>query len=185
MIVNNATCFYISICNELLQSDIESKHFNLFLISQYFTHVIYIALILFRKCSNFHKFPLFSDIGKGLLDSKVLLYLIIGACLVTVLTTIFVLAFICHRRRSTISSPDPSKVAYLKRNLAVKPPDLWIHHDQMELKALEKSHPNNDGAGSSGATTLVRNSEFDSQDNLPSTNSLDKRSYNPNVYMGT
>ena len=26
-----------------------------------------------------------------------------------------------------------------KCNESIKPPDLWIHHDQMELKAMEKT----------------------------------------------
>lgn len=68
----------------------------------------------------------------------------------------------------------------------IKPPDLWIHHDQMELKALEKSHSNNDAASSSGAMTLPRSTggnDFDTHDNHLHTNSLDKRTYAPNNYI--
>lgn len=68
----------------------------------------------------------------------------------------------------------------------IKPPDLWIHHDQMELKALEKSSLNGE-ASTSGVTsnTLPRsgNSEY-SQDNVHgNSSSLDKRTYVPS-YMG-
>lgn len=69
----------------------------------------------------------------------------------------------------------------------IKPPDLWIHHDQMELKALEKTSQSGggDGASSSGALTLPRSvaaSEYDAHEGHPS-NSLDKRTYIPS-YMG-
>lgn len=66
----------------------------------------------------------------------------------------------------------------------IKPPDLWIHHDQMELKQLDK-HSGNDGASSSGAMTLPRSvgaNEYDTHEPQPS-NSLDKRTYVPS-YMG-
>lgn len=68
----------------------------------------------------------------------------------------------------------------------IKPPDLWIHHDQMELKALEKSSLNGE-ASTSGVTsnTLPRsgNPEYN-QDNIHgNSSSLDKRTYVPS-YMG-
>lgn len=68
----------------------------------------------------------------------------------------------------------------------IKPPDLWIHHDQMELKALEKSSLNGE-ASTSGVTsnTLPRsgNTEYN-QDNVHgNSSSLDKRTYVPS-YMG-
>lgn len=70
----------------------------------------------------------------------------------------------------------------------IKPPDLWIHHDQMELKALEKTQSLDSGpSGVQGATTLPRTGpgpsdhDFDSPEpplHHPSgTNSLDKRTY--------
>lgn len=68
----------------------------------------------------------------------------------------------------------------------IKPPDLWIHHDQMELKALEKSSLNGE-ASTSGVTsnTLPRSSNPDyNQDNIHgNSSSLDKRTYVPS-YMG-
>lgn len=34
----------------------------------------------------------------------------------------------------------PSSNSYQKNNVGVpKPPDLWIHHDQMELKNIDKN----------------------------------------------
>ena len=68
----------------------------------------------------------------------------------------------------------------------IKPPDLWIHHDQMELKALEKSSVNGEASTSGvGSNTLPRSGNQDySQENGPvNSNSLDKRTYVPS-YMG-
>lgn len=68
----------------------------------------------------------------------------------------------------------------------IKPPDLWIHHDQMELKALEKSSLNGEPS-TSGVTsnTLPRSSNLEyNQDNVHgNSSSLDKRTYVPS-YMG-
>lgn len=115
-----------------------------------------------------------------------LLYIIIGGCVLAVSTIAGVLIFLCCRKRSLPTSPDRTKKGYQKGTQGVKPPDLWIHHDQMELKAMEKRHSNNDGASSSGAMTLPRSvggNEYDTHENIH-TNSLDKRSYVPN-YVGT
>lgn len=124
--------------------------------------------------------------GRGIFSGTVLFYLIVGACLITVVTIAVVAVFFCCRKRDSSSSPDRSKKGYQKGTQNnIKPPDLWIHHDQMELKALEKSHSNNDGASSSGAMTLPRSvgaNDYDPHDNHHS-NSLDKRSYVSN-YMG-
>ena len=69
----------------------------------------------------------------------------------------------------------------------IKPPDLWIHHDQMELKAHEKTQSGagvGGGDGPSGVpitvTTLPRTSggqDFESGDPHHHSNSLDKRTY--------
>lgn len=68
----------------------------------------------------------------------------------------------------------------------IKPPDLWIHHDQMELKALEKSSLNGE-ASTSGVTsnTLPRsgNPEYNQDSIHGNSSSLDKRTYVPS-YMG-
>ena len=71
----------------------------------------------------------------------------------------------------------------------IKPPDLWIHHDQMELKALQ-NNLNNAELTTNGSTnnTLPRSSIPDyNKDNSYVNNgssSLDKRSYIHN-YNGT
>lgn len=68
----------------------------------------------------------------------------------------------------------------------IKPPDLWIHHDQMELKALEKSSINGE-ASTSGVTsnTLPRpsNQDYNEESVRGNSSSLDKRTYVPS-YMG-
>lgn len=90
----------------------------------------------------------------------------------------------CRRRETSTASPDRSKKGYQKGTQNIKPPDLWIHHDQMELKNLEKNQ-SNDGASSSGAMTLPRSvgaNDYDPHD-AHHSNSLDKRSYIPS-YMG-
>ncbi|KAF5297558.1 hypothetical protein FQR65_LT09989 [Abscondita terminalis] len=123
--------------------------------------------------------------GKNGFSGTTLLYLMIAGCVVAVLTIATVVIILCCRRRDPGTSPQTAKKAYQKGSQQIKPPDLWIHHDQMELKALEKSHSANDGASSSGAMTLPRSvgaNEYDSHESHHS-NSLDKRTYVPN-YMG-
>lgn len=126
---------------------------------------------------------------RGVFSGSTLLYLIIGGCVLAVSTIAVVITVLCCRRKdNNVASPDRNKKGYHKGTQHIKPPDLWIHHDQMELKALEKSHSNNDGASSSGAMTLPRSvgNDYDAHDNPHSsshTNSLDKRPYVPN-YMG-
>ncbi|XP_063919395.1 neogenin isoform X2 [Zophobas morio] len=122
--------------------------------------------------------------GKGIFSGTVILYILIGGCVVAVTTIGVVTTVLCCRRRDTTTSPDRSKKGYQKGTQNVKPPDLWIHHDQMELKAIEKSQSNNDGASSSGAMTLPRSmggNDYDTHDAIH-TNSLDQRTYVPN-YM--
>lgn len=114
-----------------------------------------------------------------------MLYLVIAGCGVAIITIAAVIAILCCRRRDANTSPQTAKKGYQKDSQHIKPPDLWIHHDQMELKALEKSHSSNDGASSSGAMTLPRSvgaNEYDAHESHHS-NSLDKRTYAPN-YMG-
>ena len=68
----------------------------------------------------------------------------------------------------------------------IKPPDLWIHHDQMELKALEKSSINGEASTSGVASnTLPRsnNQEYNQENVHGNSSSLDKRTYVPS-YMG-
>ncbi|KAL0107101.1 hypothetical protein PUN28_015559 [Cardiocondyla obscurior] len=117
--------------------------------------------------------------------SNLLIYIIVGLSIVF-LTAISVVIVVCCKRNP--SSPDRKK-GYMKdsnQKTNIKPPDLWIHHDQMELKALEKSSLNGE-ASTSGVTsnTLPRSSNPEyNQDSLHgNSSSLDKRTYVPS-YMG-
>jgi hypothetical protein len=62
----------------------------------------------------------------------------------------------------------------------IKPPDLWIHHDQIELKALEQK---NGQSSSSSQDPLDQDSPPSSdppqQISRTNTSSIDKRTYVP------
>ncbi|XP_037927061.1 neogenin isoform X2 [Hermetia illucens] len=136
-----------------------------------------------------------SSIMGGGVNNQMIIIIIAGATAVTLIIAIVIILLLC--RRKVPSTPDHTKKSYQKNNAGIpKPPDLWIHHDQMELKNVEKGHHHtnsthvsacSDGASSSGAMTLPRSvvHEYDSDPALPHvTNSLDKRSYVPG-YMTT
>lgn len=120
-----------------------------------------------------------------------LFYALIGGMLLLVLIIIAVVSMIFCKKKPQ-ETPDHKK-SYLKNQASViKPPDLWIHHDQMELKNIDKTttlhhHQTtpgcSDGASSSGALTLPRSvgHDFETESQFPShvTNSLDKRTYVP------
>ncbi|KOC68698.1 Neogenin [Habropoda laboriosa] len=122
--------------------------------------------------------------GRGL--SNILIYIIVG-CSIVLLTGIAVVVVVICCKRSP-DTPDRKK-GYMKdttQKTNIKPPDLWIHHDQMELKALEKSSINGEASTSGVASnTLPRSSNQDySQENVHgNSSSLDKRTYVPS-YMG-
>ncbi|XP_001987649.2 neogenin isoform X2 [Drosophila grimshawi] len=128
------------------------------------------------------------------IDNQNLLYLIVGGTILVLLILLLVLLLVCRRKPQ--SSPEHTKKSYQKNNVGVpKPPDLWIHHDQMELKNIDKSLHSatpvcSDNASSSGALTLprsvVHSSEYEVETPVPAhvTNSLDKRAY-PANYMTT
>lgn len=124
-----------------------------------------------------------------LLTQEMLLMIIGGV--ITAVVVLFLIFMLIFCRRKTESTPEHSKKSYQKNNVGIiKPPDLWIHHDQIELKNIEKGHPNtttpgcSDGASSSGAMTLPRSVGHDYENDatmLPPhiSNSLDKRTYVP------
>ncbi|XP_026671554.1 neogenin isoform X4 [Ceratina calcarata] len=123
--------------------------------------------------------------GRGL--SSILIYIIVGCSIVLITGVAVVVVVICCKRSP--DTPDRKK-GYMKdanQKANIKPPDLWIHHDQMELKALEKSSINGE-ASTSGVTsnTLPRSNNQDyTQDNVHgNSSSLDKRTYVPS-YMAT
>ncbi|KAL0858967.1 hypothetical protein ABMA27_010827 [Loxostege sticticalis] len=71
-----------------------------------------------------------------------------GACAVLALAAALALS-LCCRRTSPPLSPDTSTYQKSSASAGIKPPDLWIHHDQMELKHLDKSlHSSAISAGS-------------------------------------
>lgn len=133
--------------------------------------------------------------GISKFNNETIMYLVIGVAAVVILIAVIVVIVLC--RRKLPATPEHAKQSYLKNNAAIKPPDLWIHHDQMELKNVDgKQHmaasstPGySDGASSSGAMTLPRsvNHEFEHESVSANgigggshvTNSLDKRSYVP------
>ncbi|VVD05408.1 unnamed protein product [Leptidea sinapis] len=60
-----------------------------------------------------------------------------GACAVLALAAALALSLCC--RRQAPLSPDTSTYQKASASAGIKPPDLWIHHDQMELKHIDKS----------------------------------------------
>ncbi|XP_064075650.1 neogenin [Vanessa tameamea] len=78
-----------------------------------------------------------------------------GACAVLALAAALALS-LCCRRNSAPLSPDTSTYQKASASAAIKPPDLWIHHDQMELKHMDKSlHSSAMSAGSAEGSALV------------------------------
>ncbi|XP_076293127.1 neogenin protein frazzled isoform X1 [Lasioglossum baleicum] len=122
--------------------------------------------------------------GRGL--SNILIYIIVGCSIILIPGVVVVVVVMCCKRNP--DTPDRKK-GYAKdvnQKTNIKPPDLWIHHDQMELKALEKSSINGEASTSGVASnTLPRPSNPDyNQENVHgNSSSLDKRTYVPS-YMG-
>ncbi|XP_049295893.1 neogenin isoform X2 [Anopheles funestus] len=121
--------------------------------------------------------------------SSELIYITAGFAVMAVLTAIGILVLKC-RRKGPEDTPEHAKKSYQKNNAGIiKPPDLWIHHDQMELKNMDKSNHSttpgsvDGGASSSGTMTLPRSvggHDYDSETPITHvTNSLDKRNYVP------
>ncbi|XP_076634559.1 neogenin protein frazzled isoform X8 [Colletes latitarsis] len=122
--------------------------------------------------------------GRGL--SNILIYIIVGCSIVLITGVAVVVVVMCCKRNP--DTPDRKK-SYMKdvnQKTNIKPPDLWIHHDQMELKALEKSSINGEASTSGVASnTLPRpsNQEYNQENVHGNSSSLDKRTYVPS-YMG-
>ncbi|XP_055311866.1 neogenin isoform X2 [Sitodiplosis mosellana] len=117
----------------------------------------------------------------SLIINEYLIYIIAGVMVITLLISIKVVMILCRRKPQ--GTPDGKHI--YNKGTSNQPPDLWIHHDQMELKNVEKN-PTNDGASSSGAMTLPRTGhEYETDlSHTHITNSLDKRQYVPG-YMST
>ncbi|XP_072152438.1 neogenin isoform X4 [Bemisia tabaci] len=160
--------------------------------------------------SALHQF----DSRHGMKDTKEdmslssIMYLGIG-CGALSLVLIFIMATIfCCRRKSSLDSSKKERFSYRymktgtgskqkSLNTNLKPPDLWIHHDQMELKALEKSSQGSlDTASGGGPSSINLSKEFDVSDHHQETrvhhhtsstmtNSLDKRNYISSYIAGS
>nr|XP_045016376.1 neogenin isoform X8 [Jaculus jaculus] len=118
------------------------------------------------------------------LDSSVLLVIIVSAGVVTVVVVV-VIAVFCTRR--TTSHQKKKRAAcksvngshkYKGNSKDVKPPDLWIHHERLELKPIDKSPDPNPIMTD---TPIPRNS----QDITPVDNSMDSNIHQRrNSYRG-
>lgn len=109
------------------------------------------------------------------LFNEYLIYFIAGILLITLIVSIRVVVILC------MPKPEGTPEGKQKGHTELKPPDLWIHHDQMELKNIEKNPSIVESGLTSGAMTLPRpGHEFESDvAHSHVTNSLDKRSYVP------
>ncbi|XP_046681889.1 neogenin isoform X3 [Homalodisca vitripennis] len=118
--------------------------------------------------------------GRGGLSNMTLLLILLACCVLLIAGVAIGIAIVCCRKASV--SQDRSKKGYTKGNTGkpgasnIKPPDLWIHHDQMDLKNMEKS-----SQGSLDVPSSARDLDID-QPRQP-TNSLDKRTYGTS-YIG-
>lgn len=79
-------------------------------------------------------------LGPGGISTEMMIYLAIGVVVIMFIIVIAVVVIMCRRKPPV--TPEHTKQSYHKNNAGVKPPDLWIHHDQMELKNVEKNHTN-------------------------------------------
>ena len=80
-----------------------------------------------------------------------------------------------------------------KLGKADNPPDLWIHHDQMEMKGMDKSQRSN--SVNTVSPVMRRSQDLDSLDGMPSsstagrpsnpTDSLDRRVGYVTTYAGS
>lgn len=126
--------------------------------------------------------------ASNILLTTEMFYALIGGMILLALIIFFAVAMVFCRRKPQ-ETPEHKKSYQKNQAGQIKPPDLWIHHDQMELKNMEKTtiHPTtpgcSDGASSSGAMTLPRSvgHDFETDGQFPAhvTNSLDKRTYVP------
>uniref|UniRef100_UPI00398F0AB8 neogenin-like isoform X4 n=1 Tax=Pristiophorus japonicus TaxID=55135 RepID=UPI00398F0AB8 len=116
------------------------------------------------------------------LDSNTIMIIIISVGVFTIIMVV-ILALICTRRtnyqqkkkRAACKSANGSH-KYKGNSKDVKPPDLWIHHERLELKPIDKSPDPNPVMTD---TPIPRNS----QDITPVENSMDKEHQRRNSYL--
>ncbi|XP_075218308.1 neogenin protein frazzled isoform X2 [Lycorma delicatula] len=137
--------------------------------------------------SGYYKTSLGVKDGRSGLSSTTLVYIALASVFLLVSGIALGIVIVCCRRAS--DSHDRSKKGYMKGSSGkpgqsnIKPPDLWIHHDQMELKAMEKSSQGSLDAGPTSLTSRDLDPEPDTQQRHPPTNSLEKRTYSS--YVGS
>lgn len=170
------------------------------IINQLTPHTTYFFKVQSKHGKNFGPFSAMVSVRTGaqavsneavpatvLITSEMFYALVGGIILLAVVIIIVVLMVVCRKKPQ--ETPEHKKSYQKNQAGQIKPPDLWIHHDQMELKNMEKTtlHPAtpgcSDGASSSGAMTLPRSvgHDFETDGQFPAhvTNSLDKRTYVP------
>ena len=128
-----------------------------------------------------------------------------------ILILLGVVLVVVFRRRDggpqSVASPDRSKKGYVKGNVkgaagklgkADNPPDLWIHHDQMEMKGLDgKSLQRSGSLNTVSPSNARRSQDLDSLDGMASgstagrgpgnmaNDSLDRRAGYVAAYAGS
>ncbi|XP_077483967.1 neogenin protein frazzled isoform X9 [Amblyomma americanum] len=135
--------------------------------------------------------PLSSEVvyhtGKSGGISNNVLYIAIASGFAIILLILVVICYMVCRRRQGYIGPVNSKTYASAKCAAVKggkgatkdlkPPDLWIHHDQMELKAMDKS---SNPEAAMTATPISRNSQEISEEHI---GTLDKKKNSGGGYM--
>ncbi|XP_038640291.1 neogenin-like isoform X2 [Scyliorhinus canicula] len=117
------------------------------------------------------------------LDSNTMLIIIISAGVFTIIIVV-IIALFCTRRtnyqqkkkRAACKSANGSH-KYKGNSKDINPPDLWIHHERLELKPIDKSPEPNPVMTD---TPIPRNS----QDITPVENSMEKEQQRRNSYLG-
>ncbi|XP_045029173.1 neogenin isoform X4 [Daphnia magna] len=139
--------------------------------------------------------------------SSTTLYIILGIATGIIIILLAVVLVVVFRRRDTsvTTSPDRSKKGYVKGNVkgtgklgkADNPPDLWIHHDQMEMKGLDKSLQRSGSVNTVSPHNMRRSQDLDSLDGMASgstagrglsttaNDSLDRRAAYVTAYAGS
>ncbi|CAN7984038.1 unnamed protein product, partial [Ixodes hexagonus] len=113
------------------------------------------------------------------------LYIAIASGFTVILLILVIICYMMCRRRQGYIGPVNSKGYAGSKGIAkgkgvtkdLKPPDLWIHHDQMELKAMDKS---SNPEAAMTVTPISRNSQDLSEDHIVGT--LEKKK-NSGGYM--
>ncbi|XP_050527006.1 neogenin isoform X2 [Daktulosphaira vitifoliae] len=128
--------------------------------------------------------------GKSGINNTTILYILIACCLLLISCIGIGIVLLCCKQDRPINNR--SKKGYIKGSTGkaikaaqspnLKPPDLWIHHDQMELKSIEKSSQGSldtsSGCGQGSTNTYDGTDTRVTIHHVPhSTNSLDKSNY--------